>query len=47
MKWSIYVSEVASGTFNALLKKDVNVDVTDASVTLTIYKENINNTASQ
>jgi hypothetical protein len=38
MKWSIYLSEVASGTFNALLKKEVQVEITDTSVTLTINK---------
>ena len=36
MKWSIYLSGVISGTFNALLKKEVKVEITETSVTLTI-----------
>ena len=38
IKWSIYLSGITSGTFNALLKKEVKIEITDSSVTLTIDK---------
>ena len=40
MKWSIYLSGVASGTFNSLLNKEVKIELSDSSVTITIDKQN-------
>jgi len=42
INWSICVSEVASGTFNALLNKEVKIELSDSSVTITIDKQNNN-----
>ena len=38
MKWSLYLSGVATGTFNSILDKQVNIEHTDSSVTITIPK---------
>jgi hypothetical protein len=40
IKWSIYLSGVASGTFNSLLNKEVAIELSDSSVTITIPKQN-------
>jgi hypothetical protein len=40
MKWSIYVSGVATGTFNSILNKEVGIEFSDSSVTITIEKQN-------
>jgi hypothetical protein len=37
-KWSVYVAGVATGTFNAILKQEVDIDISDSSVTITIPK---------
>jgi hypothetical protein len=44
IKWSIYLSGVASGTFNSLLDKEVGIELSDSSVTVTIDKQNIRST---
>jgi hypothetical protein len=40
IKWSIYLSGVASGTFNSILNKEVAIELSDSSVTITIPKQN-------
>jgi len=40
IKWSIYLSEVATGTFNSILNKEVITEFSDSSVTITIPKQN-------
>jgi hypothetical protein len=40
IKWSIYLSGVASGTFNSILDKEVAIEISDSSVTITIPKQN-------
>ena len=40
IKWSIYLSEVAAGTFNSILNKEVTIELSDSSVTITIPKQN-------
>jgi hypothetical protein len=42
IKWSIYLSGVATGTFNAILGKEVTTQISDSSVTITIYRQNKN-----
>jgi hypothetical protein len=42
IKWSIYVAEAASETFNSVLDKDVTTELSDSSVTITIHKQNNN-----
>ena len=44
IKWSIYLSGVASGTFNSLLDKEVTMELSDSSVIVTIDKQNISST---
>jgi hypothetical protein len=41
-KWSIYLSGVAEGTFSSILKKGMNIEYSDYSVTITIDKQTIN-----
>lgn len=38
-KWSIYLSGVATGTFETLLNKEVEIETSDSSVTITIDKQ--------
>jgi hypothetical protein len=40
-KWSIYLSGISSGTFNEILNKDVDIELSDSSVTITIDKQNV------
>jgi hypothetical protein len=40
-KWSDYLSGITSGTFNALLNKEIEIESSDSSVTITIDKQNI------
>jgi hypothetical protein len=42
IKWSIYLSGVATGTFNSILNKEVEIEYSDSSVTITIPKQNNN-----
>jgi len=42
INWSIYVEAVASETFNSVLGKKVTTQISDSSVTVTIYKQNKN-----
>ena len=42
IKWSIYLSAVASGTFDSILDKEVAIEFSDSSVTITIPKQNKN-----
>jgi hypothetical protein len=42
IKWSNYLSGVASGTFNSILNKEVKIEFSDCSVTITIPKQNKN-----
>ena len=44
IKWSIYLSGAVAGTFNSLLDKEVTVELSDSSVTVTIDKQNIRST---
>lgn len=44
IKWSIYISGVASGTFNSLLEKEAKIEFSDSSVTITMDKPNQNST---
>ena len=39
IKWSIYLSGVATGTFNSILNKEVAIEYSDSSVTITIPKQ--------
>jgi len=41
LNWSIYLSEVATGTFNSLLNQEVSIELSDSSVTITIPKQNL------
>ena len=41
MKWSIYLAGVASGTFNSILKKEIDIQLSDSSVTITIDKQTV------
>ena len=38
INWSIYISGVASGTFESILNKEVEIEFSDSSVTITIPK---------
>ena len=38
-KWSIYLSAITSGTFNTLLNKEIDIEISDSSVTITIPKQ--------
>ena len=38
IKWSIYLSGVAAGTFDSILDKEVKIEFSDYSVTITIPK---------
>jgi hypothetical protein len=40
-KWSIYLTGVAEGTFNSILKKGMSIEYSDSSVTVTIDKQTI------
>jgi len=40
IKWSIYVEAAASETFNSILGKKVTTEISDSSVTITIYRQN-------
>jgi len=40
IKWSIYVEAAASETFNSVLGKKVTTEISDSSVTITIYRQN-------
>jgi len=42
INWSIYLSGVASGTFNSLLDTEVAIELSDSSVTITIPKQDKN-----
>ena len=42
IKWSIYVEAAASETFNSVLGKKVTTEISDSSVTITIYRQNKN-----
>jgi hypothetical protein len=42
IKWSIYLSGVATGTFNSILNKEVAIEYSDSSVTITIPRQNSN-----
>jgi len=42
IKWSIYVEAAASETFNSILGKKVTTEISDSSVTITIYRQNKN-----
>jgi hypothetical protein len=42
IKWSIYVEGAASATFNSVLGKKVTTQISDSSVTITIYRQNKN-----
>jgi len=42
IKWSIYVEGAASATFNSVLGKKVTTEISDSSVTITIYRQNKN-----
>jgi hypothetical protein len=37
-KWSIYLSGIATGTFNSLLNKEIGIEISDSSVTITVDK---------
>ena len=39
LKWSVYLSGVASGTFNSLLGKEIEIEYSDSSVTITIDRQ--------
>jgi len=39
LNWSIYLSEVAAGTFNSILNQEVSIELSDSSVTITIPKQ--------
>jgi hypothetical protein len=41
--WSIYVEAAASAMFNSVLGKEVTTEISDSSITLTIYRQNKNN----
>lgn len=43
IKWSIYLSEVATATFTSILEKEVTTEISDSSVNITIKKQNRNN----
>jgi hypothetical protein len=40
IKWSIYVEAAASETFSSVLGKKVTTEISDSSVTITIYRQN-------
>ena len=40
-KWSIYLSGITAGTFNSLLNKEIQIETSDSSVTVTIDKQNV------
>ena len=40
IKWSIYVEAAASETFHSILGKKVTTEISDSSVTITIYRQN-------
>ena len=40
INWSIYLSGVATGTFNSILNKEVAIEYSDSSVTITIPRQN-------
>ena len=42
INWSIYISEAMSGTFNDILNKEIKIELSDSSVTITIDKQNNN-----
>ena len=42
IKWSIYVEAAASETFSSVLGKEVTTEISDSSVTVTIYRQNKN-----
>jgi hypothetical protein len=42
IKWSIYVEAAASETFSSVLGKKVTTEISDSSVTVTIYRQNRN-----
>jgi hypothetical protein len=42
VNWSIYVSEASNAAFATVLKKDVSIEHTEYSVTVTIKKQNKN-----
>jgi len=42
IKWSIYVEAAASETFHSVLGKKVTTEISDSSVTITIYRQNKN-----
>ena len=39
-KWSLYLSGITTGTFNALLNTEIGIEISDSSVTITIDKKN-------
>ena len=39
-KWSIYLAGISSGTFNSLLNQEIELEISDSSVTITIPKQN-------
>ena len=41
-KWSIYLAEAASEMFKSILNKEVAIEFSDSSVTITIYRQNKN-----
>jgi hypothetical protein len=43
-KWSIYLAAVADSTFTILLNKDIKIEQSEYSVTITINKQNKNGT---
>jgi hypothetical protein len=40
LKWSIYVEAAASETFSSILGKKLETEISDSSVTVTIYRQN-------
>jgi hypothetical protein len=42
IKWSIYVEAAASETFSTVLGKQVSTEISDSSVTVTIYRQTKN-----
>ena len=42
IKWSIYVEAAASEMFKSVLNEEVTTEISDSSVTITIYRQNKN-----
>jgi len=42
IKWSIYLAEASVAMFNSVLDTKVTTEISNSSVTITVYKQNIN-----